>query len=306
MSKVSASLTIQVTPSQAEEPFALVVDSNDQSGSAPVRIAFGMRNIVIQPGMFVTVPEGLPDPLTIQEKGKKRIKLFCSNVVDPTVKMFTDEGGSVSRIGRRAEPITETLSWMREKQKQVQYFYDSPTVEVISKTPFRNAKGVVVDPPLYDRGRAEFRSPTDVIGAMVVRYSPGFTLYEVEYDTGKTVSSPAHFKEIETAWQAGDIYAADIPPVRVTALSDWHAQISTFERKIWPPQAPTVRWAMSGDKPSESTNQFQESAGTRKTVTERIYHPEDPEVYLDVEKTVYIEAVDSETGQRLRLRLLDS
>ncbi|MBF0171587.1 MAG: hypothetical protein HQK87_10980 [Nitrospinae bacterium] len=316
MSEISTSLTINFTAPELDEPFELVADDDDQGGSAPVQVAFSQLTSTVCGWGRICYGMTQITPLAVTEPGRKRIKLYCSNRVAATARLIID-GGTVRLIGRRSEPVVEALTWTREHAKRLRWFHDSPAVEVIERTPFRDSVGNRVDPPRYDRYRGEFHSPKDVIGALVVRYNAGFSLYEVTYGNGRETASAAQFAEMQSAWQSGNVETAEIPPVRVIALSEWHATQASFERKFWPVGAPSITFRTRTSSGNDSQNDadeneedaadgfYQEVPGTRQTVQERIYHPEDPEQYLDVEKTLYLEARNTVSGRTLKLRLLN-
>ncbi|MBF0349201.1 MAG: hypothetical protein HQL81_16155 [Magnetococcales bacterium] len=93
-------------------------------------------------------------------------------------------------LGRRYDPVVEALTWSGEVTKRLRYFYDSPQVEIMQETVFRDRNGVVLPDPVYDPQRGTFSTRGEAIGALVVRYSPGYSLYRIMYDTGKEVASP--------------------------------------------------------------------------------------------------------------------
>ncbi|MBF0370312.1 MAG: hypothetical protein HQL52_12740 [Magnetococcales bacterium] len=314
MSEISTSLTIQFNAREIDEPFELVVDDDDQSGSAPVQVAYSQLTSTVCGWGRICYGMTEITPLSVVEPGKKRIKLYCSERVAGTARLMVD-GGTVTLVGRRSEEVIETLTFTRENRKRLRYFHDSPDVEVIEQTTFRDLAGNTVDAPRYDQSLGEFYAPQGVIGALVVRFDSGYSLFEVTYDSGQSVASAAQFAEMQSAWQSGNVETAEIPPVRVIALSDWHAAQGSFERKFWPSGAPSISFRSSSssrDDQSEEEEEeavegfYQEVPGTRQTVEERIYHPEDPEQFIDVEKTIYLEARDSTTGRVFKLRLLNN
>ena len=323
---------------ELDEPFNLVTDDGDQGGSAPVQLEtsststayhyyeWGSHKLSVD---WVTA-------LKVLVPGKKRIKLYCSSRVAGTVRLMVGIGespvqqsrssfqppgnaGSQSQpaydapdaarlIGRRSEMITETLSWLRENDQKLQYFYDNPTVEIIEQTSFWDANGNKVDTPRYDRARGTFRSSVKVVGMLVVRYNAGFSLFEITYGNGESVASPTLFAEMQKAWKSGDIYTTDIPPVRIIALSRWHAAMATFQRKFWP--IGDTRFFFSNARLDEDdssiSTRYSEVPGKRKTVTERVFHPDNSEVFVDVKKTTYLEARDEKGGPTLKLQLIGS
>ena len=308
MSELSTNITIQFKAQEIDEPFELVLDDDDQSGSAPVQVEYSQLALTTTAWGQVNAAFTRPEPLKVIQPGKKRIKLFCSEKVAATARLIVD-GGTVTRIGRRTQQIIETLAWSRETRKRLKYFHDSPDVEVIEQTPFRDLAGNIVAPPRYNRSLGEFYAPQKVIGALVVRFDTGFSLFEITYDNGQSVASKAQFVEMQNAWKSGNIETAEVPPVRVIALSDWHGVQGAFKRRFWPPGAPnlTYRVSASGDDDQHrSEDNFSEVSGSRKTATEKIFHEDAPDTFIEVKKTIYLEASDATTGRTLKLRLLNN
>ncbi|ABK43786.1 hypothetical protein Mmc1_1275 [Magnetococcus marinus MC-1] len=316
MSEISTSLTIHFSAAELDEPFELVVNDDDQGGSAPVQVAFSRLTSGVCGWGRICYSMSQITPLEVIEPGKKRVKLYCSKRVAATARLIIS-GGEARLIGRRSETVVETITWSKEHTKQLRWLYDHPVLEIIEQTSFRNKQGDLVTPPRYDRQRGAFHASQEVIGALVVRYTVGFSLYEIIYGNGEESVSAAQFVEMQNAWQSGNVESAEIPPVRIIALSDWHATQASFPRKFWPSGAPSVSLRQASpsgssdkDEPAEeeepsSEGFYQEVPGTRQTVLEKIYHPDDPEQFIEVKKTLYLEARDTVTGKALKIRFLN-
>ncbi|ABK45295.1 hypothetical protein Mmc1_2802 [Magnetococcus marinus MC-1] len=316
MGEISTSLTIQFSAPELDEPFELVVNDDDQGGSAPVQVAFSRLTSGVCGWGRICYSMSQITPLEVIEPGKKRVKLYCSKRVAATARLIIS-GGEARLIGRRSETVVETITWSKEHTKQLRWLYDHPVLEIIEQTFFRNKQGDLVTPPRYDRQRGAFHASQEVIGALVVRYTVGFSLYEITYGNGEESVSAAQFVEMQNAWQSGNVESAEVPPVRIIALSDWHATQASFPRKFWPSGAPSVSLRQASpsgssdeDAPAEeeeptSEGFYQEVPGTRQTVLEKIYHPDDPEQFIEVKKTLYLEARDTVTGKALKIRFLN-
>ena len=265
-------------------------------------------------------------------------------VAEYTSTVVTAKANFAAPIARLSAPITEAINWTGEVRKRLKYPYDQPSVEILQQTVFRDKSGGVIPPPVYDQERGEFFTTNEATGALVVRYSPGFSVFEVVYDTGEPVASPALWEEMKRAWTFGSIKTAAVPPVRLVAMSNKKATTASFERMFWPEGFPQVQhsnsanadWkdinlaaynlkAKPGDRtpaqtvaasqgvttPVASTSTSSDDAfnlnevpGTRQTATTRIYNPEDNTQYVDVKKILYFEAKD-EDGQIFKLRMLN-
>ncbi|MBF0341455.1 MAG: hypothetical protein HQL95_10915, partial [Magnetococcales bacterium] len=105
----------------------------------------------------------------------------------------------------RYEPVVEAITWTGEVRKRLRYPYDHPGVEIIQQTTFRDRSGAVVPSPRYDPVKAEFYTEKEAFGGIVVRYSSGFALYEILYDTGQLVASTQLFEEMQRSWMFGNI-----------------------------------------------------------------------------------------------------
>jgi hypothetical protein len=119
-------------------------------------------------------------------------------------------------------------------------------VEIIQQTMFMDKNGTPVPSPQYDAARAEFFTAGEAFGGIVVRYSPGFSLFEVTYDNGEAVASPQLFAEMQRAWLFGNVTTAGMPPVRLVALAPNKVTTGSFERKIWPAGLGTIPPEVSG------------------------------------------------------------
>ncbi|MBF0141725.1 MAG: hypothetical protein HQL74_15810, partial [Magnetococcales bacterium] len=214
--------------------------------------------------------------------GEKRIKIYCSNYDALSVNIIVDNGEKafeywesrweaynestlgvaayewhLNRIdtkrtvkvnvayplGRRYDSVIEALTWSGEVSKRLKYFYDSPQVEIMQKTVFRDRNGTVLPDPVYDPERGTFSTRGEAIGALVVRYKPGYSLYRVVYDTGKEVASPELWAEMQKAWLFGDVKKAEVPPVRLIAMSNKAAVTASFAREFFPEGYPKLEYA---------------------------------------------------------------
>lgn len=219
------------------------------------------------------------------------------------IKRMVKANTSIS-LGRRYDPIVEALTWSGEVTKRLRYFYDNPQVEIMQKTVFRDRKGNILPDPVYNPQRGTFSTSGEAIGAIVVRYKPGYSLYRIVYDTGKDVASPELWAEMKMAWIFGDIHKAEVPPVRLIAMSDKAAVTGSFQRDYFPSGFPKVTFA-SNTSNDDGDDEWVEVAGTRETVTTRLQlDEEDPDVYVDIEKITYIEGMDDD-GKTFRLRMLN-
>ena len=213
-------------------------------------------------------------------------------------------------VGRRYDPVVEALTWSGEMTKRLRYHYDRPDVEIIQRTKFRDRNGQVVPDPVYNSDRGEFSTTDEAIGALVVRYRPGYTLFSIVYDIGRAVSSAELFAEMQRAWVLGDIKKAEVPPVRLIALSDKAATTASFAREFWPNGFPQVKHVDDARQPTADTSSqewndnWQEVAGTRQTTTRRVYDPNNTDNYIDIETFTYIEGRDDH-GRTFKLRMLN-
>ncbi|MEO5332860.1 MAG: hypothetical protein H7839_12625 [Magnetococcus sp. YQC-5] len=177
----------------------------------------------------------LSEALVMESPGRQRVRLYCSQAQAPVVRMLV-HGGASKALGRRHEPLLETLTWVQANTRQLRFFYDQPTMRIVDHTRFFLNNGQETQLPDYDQQTGTFHHPHAVTGALVVEYFPGFTLYEIEYDTGAAQISPEWFREIQQAWLAGNIHNATIPEVRVIAMGTNEVDQITFARDFWPAQ----------------------------------------------------------------------
>ncbi|MEO5350503.1 MAG: hypothetical protein H7836_12770 [Magnetococcus sp. YQC-3] len=261
-------------------------------------------------------------------------------VAEYTSTVVTAKVNIAVPIARLSAPITEAINWTGEVRKRLKYPYDQPSVEILQQTVFRDKNGAAIPPPVYDQQKGELFTADEATGALVVRYSPSFSVFEVVYDTGEPVASPALWEEMQRAWTFGNIKTAAVPPVRLVAMSDKKATTASFERMFWPQGFPRVQhsnsanadWkdinlaaynlkARPGERipaqtvaaaqgmappvpPSDDAFNLNEVPGTRQTATTRVYSPSDNTQYIDVKKIIYFEAKDQD-GQLFKLRMLN-
>ncbi|MBF0614222.1 MAG: hypothetical protein G8237_04940 [Magnetococcales bacterium] len=179
------------------------------------------------------------DQALIQEQpGCKRIRLYCSEQAASQTRLIV-QGGTATSLGRRQAPLMETLVWVRTHAKKLRHFQDHPTVRIIDHTRFYNGRGEPCPLPEFDPATGTFHHPQEITGALVVEYTPGFTLYEIHYDTGETQLPATWFREMKLAWLAGNIHDATIPQVQVIAIGPDRADQLAFSRDFWPPHAAT-------------------------------------------------------------------
>ena len=237
MSSLFDSLRIDFSETQAREPFVLSL--GDDQGSMPLRVYPLIVNSWSQkPGIYDAL---LDRALRMKVAGVRRIRLYCPAHSALESRLFV-HGGQHHYLGRRQEPLVETLSWNQEESHRLRFFYDQPTVRILEKTLFFDDDGEETSPPEYTPSQGTFRHVQKVTGSMVVEYYPGFSLYEIEYDTGEEQMTEKAFREVKRAWLAGNIRDAVIPAVRVMALNGKSATQLSFQRAFWPEHSSVRSW----------------------------------------------------------------
>lgn len=243
-----ASLQIACQASQPRDPF--VLREGDDHGSSPVRLYPQVVNSwTKKPGAYDAI---LPHTLRMKALGVCRIRLYCPvrTAVETRLRVY---GGQYRYLGRRREPLVETLTWTREHAQALRFFYDRPEVTTLEQTPFFDNDGNETSAPVYLSSQGMFQHPKAVTGAMVVSYRPSFALYEIQYDTGESQISRQAFREMKLAWLAGNIRDAAIPPVRVVAIGKTAATQLVFQRKFWPEYATVRQWFQEEVREPEMT-----------------------------------------------------
>ncbi|MBF0131004.1 MAG: hypothetical protein HQL75_00245 [Magnetococcales bacterium] len=218
---------------------------------------------------------------------------------------------TAQRIQRKSIPIFETLSWEGEgsKFKSLKYFYDQPVCVLRHTTVFRDLSGKEIPGPVYDRARGEWSTTVDAIGAIIVSYEPEFEEYAISYDIGKDLITESDWLFSGNQWWLNDISSGKLAPVRIFVMSDKSAQTATFERKFFPTCYPKAeKSGLSDEKKADTSNvdEYLELAGTRETVTKRYQLDEDdPEIFIDIVKTIKVTGYDEETGRKFSLKMLN-
>ncbi len=221
-------------PDTIQTPFVLQTD--EDRGAVPIQVRPAtVPSWSREPEAF---SDYLPQALIMEAPGRQRIRLYCPKATVSTVRLLV-QGGSSKRLGRRQKPIVETLIWVRGQNRKLRYHYDQPTITIVDHTRFFNADGQESPLPVYDQSTGTFHHAQEVTGALVVRYAPGFLLYEIEYDVGESQIPAEWLREMKLAWLAGNIHTATIPPVRVIAMGTSEADQLTFPRIFWPSHAMT-------------------------------------------------------------------
>jgi hypothetical protein len=236
MSELNAGLTLDFLSQQKQSSFALVI--GDELGSSPIQVkpktvgAWSRRPDKVEK-YLENYEKQLPTTLKMTAPGLRRLRLYCSKEAAKSARLSVHVG-QATNLGRREEKITETLTWTNKRSQSLRFTYDNPTAVIIDKTRFFAEDGSEVDAPSFIPGRAVFHHNQAVTGALVVEYSPEFSLFEIEYEMGEEQIDQERFKEMKLAWLAGNIRDADIPPVHVVALAEGHATQISFQRKFWP------------------------------------------------------------------------
>ncbi|MEO5352696.1 MAG: hypothetical protein H7835_05715 [Magnetococcus sp. XQGC-1] len=281
-----AHCTLSVTTAQQPDPFLLSVD--DDLGSRPLHLYPLQVGIWSQyAGVY---DRYLPMALRMKKPGMRRVRLYCAERPESAVRLLANNGGEIRCLGRRREPLLETLTWVQAESQSLRYPYDQPAVTIRESTRFFDNDGKEVSKPTYLPALGTFRHQQPVTGAMVVAYQPGFFLYEIEYDTGGGEISAKAFQEIKLAWLAGNIRDAVIPRVRVIALSERQAAQISFPRSFWPEHSSADYSFQDTEKvlaciDTHGMPSYQYVESQRETVTERIYSKSDPNHYIDVQRT---------------------
>ncbi|MBF0180713.1 MAG: hypothetical protein HQM03_11890 [Magnetococcales bacterium] len=331
MTTLAAGLKLDFAPhwERNREPFAL--QAAVDPGGSPVQVRpFTVPAWTLDPTQY----EGFLDQaLVMEESGRRRVRLYCADALAGGVRLLV-LGGAHRNLGRRQEPMLEILSWTQAATRRLRFHHDQPAVRLVDRTAFYNDRGEEVGAPEYDQASGAFHHPQEVTGALLVEYRPGFTLYEIEYDTGAAQIPPEWFREMKLAWLAGNIHQAAIPPVRVIAIGTRAADQISFAREFWPyhssvltgfrsVRAPTFETTDNGYKitpkplddpcwqrckemirPNDpyltaaelvalhdcvqrgKNPKFQYVEESRSVRVERLFAPDNPEVWLDVARPV--------------------
>ncbi|MBF0127569.1 MAG: hypothetical protein HQM02_10210 [Magnetococcales bacterium] len=253
MTTLEAGLRLDFVPRRElnREPF--VLQTVTDRGSQPIQVR----------PMYV--PAWTRDPreyadyleqaLVMEVPGRRRVRLYCSRTLARNARLLV-LGGTHQPLGRRQEPLLEILTWVRANTRRLRFCHDQPAMRIVDHTLFYNALGEETSLPDYDQESGTFHHPQEVTGAVLVEYFPGFSLYDIEYDTGAGQIPAEWFREIRLSWLAGNIHHAAIPPVRVIALGPQSADQLSFPRDFWPEHASVRTGYRSSYTPQiESTSQ---------------------------------------------------
>ena len=229
MNRTVASLNLDVQVDQPQEPFLLKAE--DDQGTIPLQLhPLEVNYWTRQQGVY---DAELHNALQMKTPGVRRIRLYCSATSMAGVRLLV-HGGKHRYLGRRQEPLIETLTWNRTQTRFLRFFYGQPGITILEQTAFVDNAGQETSAPHYLPAQGRFHHTQEVTGAMVVEYRPGFSLYEITYDTGEEQVSEQVFRAMKLAWLAGNIRDASIPLVRVIAITAHDATQLVFSRRFWP------------------------------------------------------------------------
>ncbi|MBF0192108.1 MAG: hypothetical protein HQL99_13355 [Magnetococcales bacterium] len=302
-------MRLDIASFAAQTPFELVVDDQDQGGNRPVSVTYSKVEIkVTQWSVAASVPDIVP--LTVKQTGLKRIKLYCSKADAVGVEVYdgsvTPSSRStdvnVSNLGRRAEPLIETINWQGSTRQKLKYFYDAPSVEILHQTVFRDRTGRTLSAPQYDQTAGEFFTSAEAHGALIVKYYPEFTLLQASYGNGAVATSREQFTAMQNAWMTGDITTAEIPPVRIFVLSNGKATEGSFSREFWPKANPGISYSI-GPSRTVTHEGGDWTATSVTTETRRLFDPKDQSSYQDVQYITSFVAQDANTGRTMNFNI---
>lgn len=264
MGSVSADIRIQfVEPKGIDDTLELVVNDLDQyvqgSGitvkhnssiqsqfpyASPLDLAnrssdISVYNLSARSGILL---EGGGQSDNMFNRGKKIIRVYCSNAAAVGLIVMVDEGFNsstkflqVASRGRMSEKYTEMLSWSGEKEKRLKYPYDTPNPVVVRCTEFYTESLQRVAAPSYNPITGMFTANVPVIGSMWVVYEVHFSVYLIDYNLGLELYDARIKNTVESLFTLNKFpsYNAKVsPPVRVIALSGLKIADATFERKF--------------------------------------------------------------------------
>lgn len=212
----------------------------------------------------------------------------------------------LTSMGRRSAPLIESLSWAGDYAQSLKYPYDSPEVAIKYQTDWRDRYGNLVAGPIYNPSRGEFRAASPLYGGMIIQYHPFYTLYSLQYDTGRSaVATEAHWRELQTKWVFDAVSGNDLAKLRIFVVSAHHTVVGEFDRTL----------AVAGWR---DLQEVYETAGVapwqrvftagimaiQKTATEKIVNASNPDDYINVERDVEITLQETDTGIARRYRIL--
>lgn len=238
MTTPQEALLLDCTPRAKAErpPFELRVA--DDRGARPVQVRPALVANWTLERPLEAYASWLDQALIQVAPGVRRIRLYCARESADPVRL-TVMGGTANALGRRQESLIETLTWVQTRVKRLRYHHDRPTARILEQSRFFDAQGEETHPPRFDPESASFVHDQEVTGALVVTYTPEFSLYEITYDNGASQASPELFREMCLAWLAGNIHDAAVPPVRIIAVGPNDATQLAFSRAYWPARADT-------------------------------------------------------------------
>lgn len=207
----------------------------------------------------------------------------------------------VVKIGRFTDNRVELLSFDLSTEEQIKYPYDNSEVTIDFTTDFVDEDGNAADTPRQTvDGR--FVSPIPVIGGIAVRYSVGYTAYDVFYDHPNPVR---RWEILPVDFYGGVLYKKSTPyidhldsPPDLTVITQSGSSVTQIDiRREF--GIPEVEFKDSDDDDTEA-----ELVETSRTEEEERFQSEtDPTQFIDVSKFVTVAFQDPMTGKKTYLKL---
>ncbi|MBF0418118.1 MAG: hypothetical protein HQL86_07720 [Magnetococcales bacterium] len=248
MNSPQAALLLNFTPRDQGEKLPFELRLADDHGAQPVQVKPVLVDRWTRDRPLETYARWLDQALLQVASGIRRVRLYCARTRADQVRL-TVMGGTAGALGRRQESLIETLTWVGARSRRLRYHYDRPEVRILEQSRFFDAQGAETHAPRFDPESASFVHDQQVTGALVIEYTPEFSLYEITYDNGASQASAELFREMRLAWLAGNIHDAAVPPVRIIAVGPNDAAQLSFPRAFWPAHADTASGHGISDPP---------------------------------------------------------
>lgn len=199
---------------------------------------------------------------------------------------------AVEFVGKRQSLVYDTIRFSNSRTAALKYNYVKTGFEVAYASTFRTADGRIIDPPVWVpelNGLFVLKEPAS--GVMVVRYLAPYRLYKVNYGMPSGIEYPY----VQLAWLKGDITQFPMPPVRIFAVALTGGQVSEVEveKKVFPQGADLASWSFTGFDDAQENPADRLTEKSRITETVRIEDPEDPEVFVDVQRAKEVTLFDN-------------
>ena len=200
---VDASVVVDfgTDPQDRRYAFSAAVDTRDAAEQLPVAyhpVWFTYADYGKEPGIYYK-------EMALVRYGYATFRLYCPASFSPVTVVTLDpitetpvgrnftfgnsiywvydsgySGNQIVYLGRFTDTITEEVTFNNSGSEEIKYWYDNPTITILSKSIFVNKLGQTIADPVY-RGNGVYTLSEPGYGSLFITYQASFFKYRVFY-----------------------------------------------------------------------------------------------------------------------------